>query len=50
VTVLDVQKKQSVEPSRFASKGRNTPFGGWTLKGWPVATIVGGRIVWKDAR
>ena len=24
----------------FVSKGKNTPFGGWKCKGWPVATIV----------
>jgi dihydroorotase len=50
VTVLDLQKKRAVEPARFESKGRNTPFGGWTLKGWPVMTIVGGRVAWRDER
>jgi dihydroorotase len=50
VTVLDLQKKRAVEPARFASKGRNTPFGGWTLKGWPVMTVVGGRVAWRDER
>jgi len=50
VTVLDLQKKRAVDPARFASKGRNTPFGGWTLRGWPVLTIVNGRVVGKDAR
>jgi dihydroorotase len=50
VTVLDLQRKRAVAPERFASKGRNTPFGGWSLKGWPVVTIVGGRVVWRGAR
>jgi dihydroorotase len=50
VTVLDLQKKRAVDPARFLSKGRNTPFGGWALKGWPVLTIVAGRVVWKDGR
>jgi dihydroorotase len=50
VTVLDLQKKRAVEPARFASKGRNTPFGGWMLKGWPAMTIVGGRVAWRDER
>jgi dihydroorotase len=36
-----------VDPNRFASKGRNTPFGGWTLKGWPALTIVGGEIRYR---
>jgi dihydroorotase len=47
VTLLDLDRSFRVEPDRFASKGRNTPFGGWTLKGAPVATVVGGRVVWK---
>jgi dihydroorotase len=42
VTVLDLERRRKVDPERFESKGRNTPFAGWTLKGWPVATIVGG--------
>ncbi len=50
VTVLDLQKKQAVEPERFLSKGRNTPFGGWTLTGWPVLTVVNGRVVFRDVR
>jgi len=50
VTVLDPQKKRAVDPKHFASKGRNTPFAGWTLKGWPVMTIVGGKVVWRDGR
>jgi len=50
VTVLDLSRKRQVEPARFESKGRNTPFAGWTLEGWPVMTIVGGRVAWKDAR
>jgi dihydroorotase len=48
VTVLDLERRRSVDPTSFESKGRNTPFGGWTLKGWPVLTIVAGRVVWRD--
>lgn len=50
VTVLDLAKKRQVDPSRFESRSRNTPFGGWILKGWPAMTIVAGRVAWKDAR
>ena len=42
VTVLDLGASITVEPARFRSKSRNTPFGGWTLTGAPVMTIVGG--------
>ena len=47
VTILDLRRKWRVDPERFASKGRNTPFGGWTLTGAPAYTIVGGRVVWR---
>ena len=48
VTVLDLKRAREIEPARFQTKGRNTPFGGWTLTGWPSATIVGGTVVWQD--
>jgi len=50
VTVLDLGRRVKVDPSRFESKGRNTPFGGWSLKGGPALTIVGGRVVWAAPR
>jgi dihydroorotase len=50
VTILDLRRKWRVDPARFASKGRNTPFGGWTLTGAPVFTIVAGRVVWRGQR
>jgi len=50
LTLLDLTKKRQVDPTRFESRSRNTPFGGWILKGWPAMTIVGGRVAWKDAR
>jgi dihydroorotase len=49
VTVLDVDRTIRIEPDRFRSKSRNTPFAGWELRGAAVLTIVGGRIV-HDAR
>jgi len=49
LTVLDVDREFKVDPEAFRSKSANTPFGGWTLRGGPVMTIVGGRIV-HDAR
>ncbi len=45
VTVLDPDCEWVVDPEQFASLGRNTPFGGWTLKGRAVHTIVAGRPV-----
>lgn len=48
LTIVDLDKEQEVNPETFASKGRNTPFGGWKLKGWPVTTIVNGKVVWQE--
>ena len=46
LTLLDPAAEWTVDPTRFASKSRNTPFAGWTLTGRPWRTIVGGRIAW----
>jgi dihydroorotase len=45
ITILDLEAERVVEPARFRSRSRNTPFGGWRLRGAPWMTIVGGRIV-----
>ena len=50
VTVLDLTRRHKVDPARFLSKSRNTPFGGWTLKGAPALTIVAGRVAWGHGR
>ena len=48
VTVFDPEVSWRVEPSRFKSKGRNTPYSGQTLQGRAQRTIVGGRTVHID--
>jgi dihydroorotase len=44
ITILDTEKEFKVEASKFFSKGKNTPFDGWMLKGAPVFTILKGKI------
>ncbi len=46
--LLDPDADWTVEPERFASKGRNTPLAGRTLKGRVVATVYEGRVVYDD--
>ena len=46
---FDLERPFVVTPATFQSKSVNTPFDGWTLRGGPVMTIVGGRVV-HDAR
>ncbi|WP_059052204.1 dihydroorotase [Paenibacillus senegalimassiliensis] len=48
LTIVDLEQERAVDPGTFASKGRNTPFTGWKLKGWPVATITKGKLVWSE--
>jgi dihydroorotase len=48
LTIVDLNAERTVDPTAFASRGRNTPFTGWKLKGWPVATLVKGKLVWND--
>jgi dihydroorotase len=50
VTILDLEREWTVEPARFLSKARNTPFGGWRCAGGPWMTIVGGRVVMREGR
>ena len=45
VTIFDPDREVTIDPEAFRSKGRNTPFGGWKLRGAAVATVVGGRRV-----
>jgi dihydroorotase len=45
VTVLAPEATVTVRATALKSKSKNTPFDGWTLRGAPAATIVGGRVV-----
>ena len=46
LTVLDPDLPMTVNKDIFESKGRNTPFHGWKLRGGTAMTIVGGRVVY----
>lgn len=48
ITVIDPDLEWTVDKNKFFSKGRNTPFHGWKLKGRVVLTMVGGKIVYAD--
>ena len=45
VVVVDPEAQWEVDPARFRSKSRNTPFAGWKVKGRVITTIVAGRVV-----
>jgi dihydroorotase len=47
VTVFDPKKRWTFDAAKSRSKSHNTPFDGWQLTGKVVATVVGGRIVYR---
>ena len=48
VTIFDPDRDWVVDTGAFASKGKNTPLAGSTLKGRVMATISQGKPVYKD--
>jgi dihydroorotase len=48
ITILAPDAPVTIRAAALRSKSRNTPFDGWELKGAVVATIVGGRIVYRN--
>jgi len=47
VTIFDPQRSWTYDVNKSFSKSNNSPFNGRTFKGGPVATIVGGAVVWR---
>jgi len=50
ITVLNLDKSWRIEPAAFQSRSRNTPFGGWEVRGAAAATIVAGRVVQRNGQ
>jgi len=48
ITILVPDLEVTIDPARSRSLSRNTPFGGWRLRGGVAATIVGGRVVYVN--
>ena len=46
IALLDIDREWTVDVKDFLSKGKNTPFDGYKLKGMVVATISGGRFAY----
>lgn len=47
VTVFDPAVEWQVDPARFRSKGRNTPYAGMRLRGRVRLTVVEGRVIYR---
>ncbi|HHU68822.1 MAG TPA: dihydroorotase [Thermoanaerobacterales bacterium] len=48
ITIIDIEKSITVDTKKFKSKGKNSPFNGWELKGSVAMTIKSGNIVYKN--
>jgi dihydroorotase len=48
LAVIDLDKKWQIDPQKFYSKSKNSPFGGQKVKGCAVKTIVGGVLVYEQ--
>ncbi len=48
ITVIDPDRQFTFLAENSYSKGRNTPFDGWTLQGKAVLTLLAGRITYQD--
>jgi dihydroorotase len=48
VTILAPDLHVTIAAATMRSRSKNTPFDGWTLRGGVAATIVGGRVVYKN--
>ncbi len=49
ITIFDPEAEWVVNPDEFASRGKNTPWAGHTLKGKLMITIFGGEILYQDS-
>jgi dihydroorotase len=49
VTIFDPKKRWTFEAEKSRSLSHNTPFDGWQFTGKVIATIVGGRVVYRTA-
>lgn len=47
LVILDTDRSWTVDPERFHSKARNTPFGGWQVTGMPLATVIASKLVFS---
>jgi dihydroorotase len=47
VTIIDPNRKWTIDVEQFRSKSRNCPFQGWEVSGRPTYTIVGGGVKWS---
>ena len=48
LTAVDTERAGTVDPDRFLSMGRSTPFAGMAVRGEVMLTLVGGREAYRN--
>jgi dihydroorotase len=48
--VVDAEREWKVDPAKFFSRSRNSPFAGWSLRGKVEKAFVNGKLVYEEAR
>jgi dihydroorotase len=48
ITIVDLKQRKMITNQWIASRCGWTPFDGLTVTGWPVMTLVGGRVVMRE--
>ena len=49
IVLVDPKLTWEVDPAKFRSKSKNTPFAGWKVKGRVTTTLVAGKVVYELA-
>ena len=47
ITLVDLDKKYTIDAKNFKSKGKNTPFDGFEVKGKVCVTVVEGKVKYR---
>ena len=48
IVVVDINREHKIDPSRFHSKAKFSPFDSWKVRGKPVETFVNGQLVMSE--
>mgnify|MGYP000049955577 CR=1 FL=1 len=48
LVILDFKKSAKIDPNKFKSKAKYSPFEGFIVRGIPIATFVGGTLIFLD--
>jgi|TARA_Y100000034_G_scaffold91451_1_gene110349 dihydroorotase len=50
LTIIDLNLEKEVKNNELFAKCRWSQFDGWNLKGWPVTTMVNGKIIFDNGK